>query len=254
MSHNKIKTHENPFNAHEFFGPPTEQRKLINDMIDRWMYEGETGGNNVEYEAVFEYGPISTQLKRIAGKADFKYWLGFRVWTPEQTACLIYEANPENYHLIADKPKINEFKLLAESKGNMTPYEWKLFAVENQLYIPKPIWDIEPSNQESTPEQQAETAKNGGDAIQESTSQKDEASGRPAERQAYFCEIWNELKKPKRNDVIWKELKKRACDTGPITNIYGQDSFKFMYEDGSIEQLVRKVFQNDMYEIRKKIK
>lgn len=117
----------------------------------------------------FVDGITKVLLQKQAGVANFEYWLGMRIWTPEQTACLIYEANPQNYHLIKDQSKIGEFILLAKSKGKlmaMTPYEWRQFALEHRFSLPKQIMDIEKPVEESQAEPVADDGLLTNDANQ----------------------------------------------------------------------------------------
>lgn len=79
----------------------------------------------------------------------------------------------------------------------------------------------------------------------------DDEEGRPTERRTYLRAIWEELKRPARNNKIWVELRRRANSNGPIKQVIGCDEFTFEYKDGHSEQLLRKTFQNDMTEIRK---
>ncbi|KJV07020.1 hypothetical protein VZ94_07420 [Methylocucumis oryzae] len=81
---------------------------------------------------------------------------------------------------------------------------------------------------------------------------QEEENGRPKERQAFFFQIWEQLDSPKRNNKIWLELKKSKNEDGPITQVYGNEEFHFKYQDGAIELLARKTFQNDMTAIRRK--
>ncbi|MGZ5077424.1 MAG: hypothetical protein ACXV9R_12450 [Methylobacter sp.] len=79
--------------------------------------------------------------------------------------------------------------------------------------------------------------------------------GRQEERRGYFCAIWERLGKPKQNTKIWFEIKKlskqKDNDSEPIREVIGRKEFYFRYEDGNIENIARKTFQNDMSTIRK---
>lgn len=78
--------------------------------------------------------------------------------------------------------------------------------------------------------------------------------GKPEERQKYFCLVWEKLGRPK-NNPVWSELRRLANIDGkgscPINKVTGHDELRFAYEDGSVEPITRKTFQNDMSEIRK---
>ncbi len=76
--------------------------------------------------------------------------------------------------------------------------------------------------------------------------------GKPKERQDYFRPIWEKYNKPQRNNMIWSELRKKADpEDKVIESVTGNDEFVFKYQDGSKAPLAKKVFQNDMSEIRK---
>lgn len=75
--------------------------------------------------------------------------------------------------------------------------------------------------------------------------------GKPKERQAYFCPIWERFGKPKGNNKIWIELKRLSGDDSVIKSVFKHDEFSFAYQEGTIEPLTKKTFQNDMWAIRK---
>lgn len=80
----------------------------------------------------------------------------------------------------------------------------------------------------------------------------DDSASKPRQRQDYFRAVWVELEKPKPNSV-WIEVRKlvRSKQSGcPVVEVTGNIEFKFKYSDGSTEVLAKKVFQNDMSEIR----
>jgi hypothetical protein len=78
------------------------------------------------------------------------------------------------------------------------------------------------------------------------------SEGRPAERRNCWRPIWVMLGRPRRNDKIWNELKARQNkDDFPVVKVLGNDEFEFRYDTGDTERLTRKVFQNDMGDIRK---
>ncbi len=104
---------------------------------------------------------------------------------------------------------------------------------------------------------QLEPAGNSGVSGQTTIPNQDvnKEPGRQEERRGYFCAIWERLGKPKQNTKIWSEIKKlskqKDDDSGPVREVIGREEFYFRYEDGSIENIVHKTFQNDMSAIRK---
>lgn len=78
------------------------------------------------------------------------------------------------------------------------------------------------------------------------------SEGRPTERRNCWRPIWAMLGHPRRNDKIWNALKARQNKDGfPVVKVFGNDEFEFRYDTGDTERLTRKVFQNDMGDIRK---
>lgn len=126
-----------------------------------------TPDNPFEADAVFtencfKYGLAQAAISRKYGTSikvdNWRYWLSLNSWTREEAACLFYEINP--HKLPNDRPiaeairnlheALNDFYRLAIDKGDipMSSYHWKLFAMEHQLFIPKPIMEIEQPTQE----------------------------------------------------------------------------------------------------------
>ena len=101
-----------------------------------------------EREIGFNYGQTKTAIKRNAGDADFKLWLSLPTWTPEQAVCLIYEINPLEYCNIKDNHQVEVLRIYAAIKGNMTPYQWQQFGIEQKTPLPKPIINIQPPLEE----------------------------------------------------------------------------------------------------------
>lgn len=96
-----------------------------------------------------------------------------------------------------------------------------------------------------------EVLKAGGHQTDSKLIQGEDEEGRSEERQAYLRPIWEELGKPKQNNKIWSELKRRANSGGPIKQVIGHEEFTFVYKCGSSAPQTRKTFQNDMAKIRK---
>jgi hypothetical protein len=105
-----------------------------------------------EREIGFNYGQTKTAIKRNAGDADFKLWLSLPTWTPEQAVCLIYEINPLEYCNIKDNQQVEVLRIHAAIKGNMTPYQWQQFGIEQKIPLPKPIMDVQPPLEKLQPE------------------------------------------------------------------------------------------------------
>lgn len=157
------------------------------------------------------------------------------------------------------------------------PKRYKEMLIEVQMEASR---RLEAENQAKAAQPQAEVVSNagtGGEVVthnqksRNSTSvntvasrnantnqSQDKEPGRPEERQAYFSQIWEDLEKPKRNEKILFELKKRSeqadKDACPISKMVWNVEFSFQYEDGSIDPIVLKTFQNDMCAIRKQNK
>lgn len=82
-------------------------------------------------------------------------------------------------------------------------------------------------------------------------SETSAVDGRPAERQSYLSELWIAFDRPKGNKTIWAELKKRqGKDSCPVKQVVGHEEFTWHYNDGTVEPLTRKTFQNDMTAVR----
>lgn len=183
-----------------FVGPPTEKCKLINDMVDRWVdeTEGEDGSDNIEAEeTAFRYGLTQTFIFKKHGEQikinDWPYWLRLETWTPEQAACLLYEI--DKTRLPKDKPEVDavihlhedieKLYIFARGKGDMSPYDWKMFALKHGFFVPykilniqRPVLDIEESAQVSEIDQakpieselKAEAIEDGGLDSKENTN------------------------------------------------------------------------------------
>jgi hypothetical protein len=109
-----------------------------------------------EYEIAFNYGRTIANIRKEAGNLVFDvnlhHWLSLPEWTPEQAVCLLYgfDYNKLDNHqclgLLVEKLQKAKFK------GNMTPYQWQQFGVEQKFPLPKQMMLIEKLSLESQTE------------------------------------------------------------------------------------------------------
>jgi|GEM_PF-3993706 len=99
--------------------------------------------DNEEYinEICFNYGVTKSSIRHTVGDdvfcIDWTYWLNKQEWTPEQAVCLIYGVNPLSYDKVKNQQHVEMLRLTAETKGNMTPYNWQQFSFNQKL--PSPV-------------------------------------------------------------------------------------------------------------------
>ena len=99
--------------------------------------------DNEEYinEICFNYGVTKSSIRHTVGDdvfcIDWTYWLNKPEWTPEQAVCLIYGVNPLSYDKVKNQQHVEMLRLTAETKGNMTPYNWQQFSFNQKL--PSPV-------------------------------------------------------------------------------------------------------------------
>ena len=120
--------------------------------------QSEAMGSDEELKNGFNYGLTGSIIRHLAGdgvfNVDWQYWLDLPKWTPEQAVCLLYGIDSDVLDNHECRNLLVKLTRKAEFRGNMTPYQWQQFGIEQKLLPPKQILLIEP--------QQAEATENGG--------------------------------------------------------------------------------------------
>jgi hypothetical protein len=118
-------------------------------------------------EADFKYGVVQAKALKTGNKCtpdDWKHWLDFRQWTPEQAVCLLYEISPGTLELQKYPDTMTMLLQLAEFSGNMPPYQWRQFGLKQGIPLPQQILDIQESVGHQ-PEQEGAKGKKKGKNI-----------------------------------------------------------------------------------------
>jgi hypothetical protein len=148
------------FDANKFFSehhPEPEEILEVKPDPKLDEYLSSMGGIEID-EADFKYGVAQAKALETGNKCtpdDWKSWLNLRQrqWTPKQAVCLLYGISPSTL-----KPKkypnaMTKLLRLAKFSGDMTPYQWKQFGLEQGIPLPQQILDIqETAGQQSEPE------------------------------------------------------------------------------------------------------
>lgn len=146
-----------PFDAEAYFNaiqPDIEKQKLVVFRICREakIEPKKFTLNSLRCEKYFSYGITRAEIYRKTATGlkvrDWGYWLHLDSWTQEQATCLLYEIDPDKLpknksfgEIISDlSEQLIKLYRLAVEKGNMPPSQWKIFALEQGLVIPKPIF------------------------------------------------------------------------------------------------------------------
>jgi hypothetical protein len=127
-------------NTNDYFkeNPQNLEQELINDAdIDKHV---EDVVKDAEYEKGFAYGIAKASIRQKANKvpneAIWQQWLGLPDWKPEQAICLLFDTIPSDYEFIKNIQYVQMLMEYAVRKGNMTPYQWQQFGVEQKLLPP----------------------------------------------------------------------------------------------------------------------
>ncbi|PPC90452.1 MAG: hypothetical protein CTY34_07670 [Methylobacter sp.] len=115
--------------------------KTAEQLLDE-ILSGEQEPTTSEYEAAFIYGCTQADISENVTNPDWCSWLGLPEWTPKQAVCLLYNINPLEYDKIKNNQQIHVLQEHAAFKGNMSPYQWQQFGIEQKLPFPRQIRDI----------------------------------------------------------------------------------------------------------------
>lgn len=78
----------------------------------------------------------------------------------------------------------------------------------------------------------------------------EENTSRPAERRAYFRELWLRHNQPETSH-LWNLLKNEIGNGSPILGVTTHINFKFLYSDGTQKLHVKHTFETDMSKAKK---
>lgn len=233
------KTHQWPISddcllAQWFETEQTEEKRAyqewhnqrLDDYLSR-MGEGEAEIDEIGFEQGVTEALIRNELGGEVFRVNWQFWLKRTEWTPEQAIRLFYGIDPKKYGNHDLPVSLAYLEDDAKLKGNMTPYQWKQFGLEQGIPLPRRILEI----QEPVARLQADRTtdvKNENNDIESAdlqpepnieTEDLDGAIGELAYT-TWFRKIWKLEGKPKGNN-FFKALKKYVnTEKSPILDWY----------------------------------
>jgi hypothetical protein len=179
-------------------------------------------------DVAYMYGVTDTVIRRAEADGVFivnwDYWLALKKWTPKQAVCLFFGINPNEFKSSQYPRFMREQTQYAELKGNMTPYQWKQFGLEQGIPLTQQILDIqEPADQQPEPK-----GVNGGVKISINDIGHSNLLNIPAKIDGWFEAIddmtrafYNQYKKMPNVTQAWAQLSGTPPDGYNITT--GED-------------------------------